>query len=127
MLKIKNTYAFIIFYWGIISVNTYLSSIIIYSTKIEWWINTILMLAIVVLCLQTFIKRINWFYKAIAIPTTWLAHAIISAPVAIMLGIIKFDPENIRRASEHRAVFILSSIPILLFYMNKSSLFINQK
>jgi len=127
MNKVKNTYGLVMLYWGLITINTYLSLKLDYSTMIEWWINTILMLSIVVLCLQTFTKELKWQIKAIAIPITWLVHAIISAPAALMLGVIKLDPENLRRASEHRAIFIISSIPILLFYMNKSSLFIKNE
>ena len=68
-------------------------------------------------------ERIKMIYKLLIIPASWLIHTVLTFPAALLLGILKYDPEHIRTAAEHRAVFVLASIPIILFGMKKSRLF----
>lgn len=85
--------------------------------------NTAVLFASVILLLFTLRKKIKMVYMISAIPASWIAHAIFTFPAAILLGIIKYNPEHIRTAGEHRAVFILASIPIIVGVLMYSKLF----
>ena len=110
-------------YWLLLSINTFYAKKIDYSTSTEWWINTIVMLLIIAISLLTYKVNIKIIYKILILPIAWLCHAILTIPSGILLGIIKFDPENIRKASEHRAIFVISSIPVLFYFVSNSKLF----
>ena len=97
-----------------------------YSNLTEWWFSTIIFLSIILLCILTYIPKLNIFYRLLLIPAALLVHAILTAPAAQVLGIIMLDPDHIRTSGEHRAVFIIASLPISIFAMNKSTLFTKQ-
>jgi hypothetical protein len=121
--KARNQIIFVFLYVFLISVNTKCAKVIFYSPMTEWWINTTILFLFIALMIYTFQKKTSLIYKILAIPVSWIIHAILSVPAALVLGILKFDPKHIRTAGEHRAVFILASIPILIYFMRKSKLF----
>jgi len=89
----------------------------------EWWINTFIFYVIALVCITTFKNKLRKIYKVGLTISIWLIHAILTAPSAFLLGILKFDPNHIRTQGEHRAIFILASLPILFYLMQKSKIF----
>ena len=121
--KTRNTIIALIIYWVLLSLNAYMAKLLEYSHSIEWRLSTIIFLSIVLLCILTYVPKLNIFYRLLLIPAALLVHAILTAPAAQLLGIIMLDPDHIRTNGEHRAVFIIASLPILVFVMKKSKLF----
>ncbi len=109
-------------YWMLLSINVLVVKQLMLSSIAEWWINTIFFLSMVLLCVLNYKKHLNIFYRLLFIPAAWIAHAILTIPASSVLGIIMHDPNHLRTAGEHRAVFILASIPILLLFANKSKI-----
>ena len=124
--KTRNTIIAFIIYWVLLSLNAHMAKLLEYSNLTEWWFSTIIFLSIILLCILTYIPKLNIFYRLLLIPAALLVHAILTAPAAQVLGIIMLDPDHIRTSGEHRAVFIIASLPISIFAMNKSTLFTKQ-
>lgn len=122
-LKLKNRIIAITTYFVLVAINSSLSKGFGLPSLTEWWINTSFLLVFASLLIFTFNKDINTFVKVIIIPCTWLVHAILTVPAAMLLGILMYDPNHLRTAAEHRAVFILAGIPIIIFILKKSKLF----
>lgn len=114
-------------YGLLLSVNTHFATSFEYSTLAEWRINTIIMLSIVVISIVSWKLNIKKVYRLLLLPAAWLAHALFTIPSALILGILKFDPFNIRKASEHRAVFVIASVPVLVFFIHNSYFFKQKK
>lgn len=121
--KISNQKVLILSYFVLITVNTQCAKYFAYPSMTEWWINTAFLIACVLLLLFTFEKKLKTVSKILAIPLSWLIHAILTIPAAFLLGILKYNPDQIRTAAEHRAIFVLASIPIILFVLKKSRIF----
>ena len=73
-------------------VNAYFAKEINYSTMTEWWINTGIMMVLVSTSIITYHKKLKVLYKIFMIPATWIVHAIMTIPSAMLLGILKLDP-----------------------------------
>lgn len=121
--KFKNQIIFTSIYFSCILVNTQCAKYFDYSSLTEWWINTVFLVAAVLLFIFTCKTTLRMITKIMAIPAGWIIHAILTIPAAMLLGILKFNPDQIRNAAEHRAVFILASLPIIYFVIRKSSVF----
>ncbi len=121
--KMRNQTIFIVSYFILLTINTKCAKIFLYSSITEWWINTTILFLFIALMIFTFQKKASLIFKILAVPVSWIIHAILSVPAALVLGVLKFDPKHIRTAGEHRAVFILASIPMLIYFMRKSNLF----
>jgi hypothetical protein len=122
-IQFTNQFIIVFFYLILIAINTEVSIFLQVSTIIEWWISTTILFVVIVFMIFSYQKKATLIYKIIAIPVSWIIHAILSVPAALVLGILKFDPNHIRTAGEHRAVFLLASIPLLIYFMRKSTLF----
>ena len=117
--------AFII-YWFILIINVFISKKLQLENITEWWMHTTVFLLFITLCIFSSRKQIKIIYKLLFIPTAWLVHAILTIPAALVLGIIMHDVNHIRSAGEHRAVFILASLPGLWFFIKRSKIFDNE-
>jgi len=126
MWKTKNVIAFFIIYWLVLSINTVIANQLELLSTIEWWINTSIFLSVVLLCILTYRTKIKILYQIIFLPISWFTHAISTAAAAFVMGIIRLDPNHIRTEGEHRAIFILASLPVLLFALSKSKLFVEE-
>lgn len=124
--KSRNVIIALFIYWALLSVNAHLSNLYELTHLTEWWINSFIFLSIVLLCILTYRANLIIYYRLLFIPAALLVHAIFTAPAAQLLGIIMLDLDHVRTDGEHRAVFILASLPILIFVMNKSTFFSNQ-
>ena len=124
--KNRNVIAFFIIYWLVLSVNTVISNKLEIPSIIEWWVNTAIILSVILLCVVTYRTKIKLFYQIIFLPISWFAHAVLTAAAAFVMGIIRLDPNHIRTDGEHRAIFILASLPVLFFALSKSKLFVEE-
>jgi|GEM_PF-2628954 len=122
----RNTIIALIIYWLCLSLNVIIAKELELSELTEWWLNTIVFLIIVFLSILTYRTGLNIYLRILFIPAAWLVHAILTIPAAQVLGILMFDPDHIRTSGEQRAVFLLASLPVLIFFMNKSTLFTKQ-
>ena len=122
----KNKIIAISIYLILFTLNSKISRVFEIETKAEWWINTSFLLIFTVFVVITFNVEWKIVYKILILPGVWIVHAIFTIPATTILGIIKYDPGNLRTAGEHRAVFIFASIPILIFLLNKSKFFISK-
>jgi len=123
IIKYKKTTIVFILYWFLISINVSVSMKYGLTPIMEWWMNTFVFLLFMLTFLLTHNERVSIFYKLLFIPVSWLIHAILTIPSAYVLGILMFNQNHIRTMGEHRAVFILASLPIFFFGMTKSKLF----
>jgi len=121
--KLRNQIILLSSYFFLITLNTQCAKYFAYSNLTEWWINTTFLFACVLVLIFTFNKPLKTFYKILAIPASWLVHAIFTIPAALALGILKYNPDQLRNAAEQRAVFILASLPIIYFIVKKSKIF----
>ncbi len=121
--KFYNRIVFISAYFLFILVNTQCALYFNYSIMTEWWINTFLLMASVLLLIFTCKTSLNMALKILAIPLSWIIHVILTIPAALVLGILKYNPDQIRNAAEHRSVFILASLPVVYFVLKKSRIF----
>ena len=123
--KWKNKKVIILFiiFWILLSINAIIAKEFLLSPIIEWWINTTILLSVVLLCVLTYRAAIGLFYQILFLPISWFAHAVLTVPAAFVMGIIILDPNHIRTEGEHRAIFILASLPVLFFALSKSKLF----
>lgn len=121
--KFNNQIVFISVYFLFLLANTQCALYFNYSSMTEWWINTIFLMASVLLLIFTFKTKLNKALKILVIPLSWIIHAIFTIPAALLLGILKYNPDQIRNAAEHRSVFILASLPIICFVLKKSRIF----
>lgn len=121
--KFWTTIIALFLYWLLLSIDAMLAKEFELPTLTEWWINTLIFFSLMVLCIFTYRTKLNIFYRLLFLPAYWLAHAALTIPAAFVLGILMYDSNHIRTSGEHRAVFILASLPILIFAMNKSKLF----
>ncbi len=122
----RNVIAFFIIYWLVLSLNAIIANKLELPSIIEWWINTAIILSVVLLCVLTYRTKIKILYQIIFIPISWFAHAVLTASAAFVMGIIRLDPNHIRTNGEHRAIFILASLPVLFFALSKSKLFVEE-
>jgi len=113
-------------YWLILSVSVFIAKKLEITMIAEWWMHTIVFLLFISFCILTFRTKVKIIYRLLLLPATWIAHAVMTIPAAMVLGIIMHDPNHIRTSGEHRAVFILASLPIIAFFVKKSKLFINE-
>jgi hypothetical protein len=123
-VKYGNIIITMVIYWLLLSVNMLITKVLNLSSLTEWWMNTVVLMILVVICLATLRTCLKILYKLTLIPIVWIVHAILTIPSSFVLGIIMNDPDHIRTNGEHRAVFILSSLPIIFMLMQKSKLFI---
>ena len=110
-------------YLTFIALNVQISKIIHCSNVLEWWINTFILYIFIIIFVVKSIKKVKLLYKVGIIISIWFIHAFLTIPAAFILGILIFDPNNIRTQGEHRAVFILASLPIFFYLMQKSKIF----
>jgi len=125
--KIKNTIVILALYWILLTFNTMIAMQFVMHQLIEWWISTFILMSIIGLCLLTYHKKLSILKLILYFPGAWLFHAILTIPTAQLLGLLMLDANHIRTRGEHRAIFILSSIPILIYFISKSRLFSVQK
>jgi len=117
----RNKFAIVSLLFIIITINTQVSKANNLANMTEWWINTIFLLLFIAIMVFTFQKQVSIRYKILVIPVSWLVHGLLTIPAAMVLGILKYNPNHIRTAGEHRAVFILASIPIVIYFITKSN------
>lgn len=125
--KLKKTLITFSLYWSLLSINVLISKSFEFSTMVEWWMNTIVFLVFMLIFILTSGSNRSLFIKLLFVPISWLIHAVLTIPSAFVLGILMYDQNQIRSMGEHRAVFILASIPIIYFGMSRSNLFLNKK
>jgi len=114
-------------YWILISINVMISTRYKFASITEWWMNTAIFLLFMLVFILTNNSNKSLFIKLFFVPISWLIHAVLTIPSAFALGILMYDQNHIRSMGEHRAVFILASIPIIYFGMSRSNLFLNKK
>jgi len=85
------------------------------------------MLFIVTVCVLTELTPISTWKKLLSVPLAFLAHALFTIPSAITLGVLMYSPDHVRSQSEHQAIFFLSSLPIIFFFMWRSRIFVMVK
>ena len=81
---------------------------------------------IVITCMIT--QRTQWrlWKRILYLPASFLAHVILTIPSSEALGIAKRSAGHGRTDAEQRAVFLLASIPILVYSMKQSYLFVRR-
>lgn len=123
-INIRNMMIIFILYWMIISINVIIANMLQMTPITEWWLHTIIFLLFVTLFILTFRNKVKIIYRLLIIPASWIVHVIMTIPAAFSLGILMYSPDHIRTNGEHRAVFILASLPILVYLLTKSKLFV---
>jgi len=126
-LNNKKVFLFFATYFLAIAINIQVSKHLELTNTIEWWLNTLILYVFVLTCIATLTKRLKPIYKLGLLISIWFIHAIFTTPKAFLLGILKFDPNHIRTQGEHRAIFILASLPILFYLIKKSKIFLTEK
>ena len=79
---------------------------------------------VIAICMMT--QRTGWpLWKRVAfLPATFAAHVILTVPSASALGVLMRSADHVRTVGEQWAVFLLASIPILVYSMRQSYLFV---
>jgi hypothetical protein len=74
-------------------------------------------------------QRSGWrvWKRVLFLPACFIAHVVLTIPAAAALGILMYSFNHVRSVAEQRAVFILASIPILVYSMWQSSLFVREE
>jgi len=89
------------------------------------WVIAAAFFLIILACMIT--QRTQWrLWKRIAyLPLSFVAHVLLTVPSSMALGILKRSTDAYARTdAEQRAVFLLASIPIVVFSMRQSRLFV---
>jgi lysylphosphatidylglycerol synthetase-like protein (DUF2156 family) len=88
------------------------------------WVIAATFFLIVIICMIT--QRTGWrlWKRIVYLPASFLAHVILTIPSSAALGILMRTVGRERTVAEQRAVFLLASIPILVYSMRQSYLFI---
>lgn len=118
----RNKFVIVSLLFIIITINTQVSKAINLTNITEWWMNTTILFLFIMLIIFCSSSRPRIRFYILAFPLSWIAHSLLTIPAALILGILKYDPNHIRTAGEHRAVFILASIPIIIYFLVKSKL-----
>jgi len=125
-IKYKKTVIAFILYWFLITINVTVSMKYGLTSIVEWWMNTFVFLLFMLTFMLKPNSKLSLPFKILFMPASWLIHAILTIPSSLVLGVLKYDPEHIRTMGEHRAIFILASLPIIFYGMSKSKLFSNE-
>jgi hypothetical protein len=80
--------------------------------------------ALIIICMLT--ERGRWpvWKRLVFVPASFVMHVVLTIPAGAMLGILKRSPDHVRTIGEQRAVFVLASLPILLYALHQSRLFV---
>jgi len=83
--------------------------------------------ALIIICMLT--ERGRWpvWKRLVFFPASFVMHVVLTVPSGAMLGILKRSPDHVRTIGENRAQFVLASIPILLYAMHQSWLFMRPR
>ena len=112
----------LLLYWFLLVVNVTFASKYNIANVFEWWISSSVFLVFIAAFVFTHHQNIRLVYKIVLLPASLLLHAILTILAASLLGILMYDENHIRTSGEHRAIFILASLPIFLFFMFKSTI-----
>ncbi len=82
---------------------------------------------IIIVCMAT--QRSGWrvWKRILYLPACFIVHVVLTIPAAATLGIMMYSLNHTRSVAEQRAVFILASIPILVYSMRQSRLFVREE
>ena len=80
--------------------------------------------AIIILCVATERGRWPLWKRLVFVPASFVMHVVLTIPAGAMLGVLMRSPDHVRTVGEQRAVFILASLPVLLYAMHQSRLFV---
>ncbi len=112
------------FYWLLCAWTPDLLKFIGFPAANFWHANTAIMLILAAVCVFTERFSLTLWKKIVLIPGAFIVHAIFTIPAAITLGVLKFSPDHIRTQGEHQAIFFLSSLPVVVFVMWCSRIFV---
>ena len=122
--KQKQLWSAFSLYWLLCAMSPKVLQLMDIPPKSFWHVNTALMLCLVFICLLSDRTAMKTWKRIIAIPVAFLAHALFTIPSAMTLGVLMYSPDHVRTQSEHQAIFFLSSLPVIFFFMWRSRLFV---
>ena len=114
------------FYWLVSVLSSDIESLFGYEGSDGVYTISATFFLIIIICMVTERGRWQIWKRMIYIPLCFLFHVLLTIPSSAALGILKFSPDHVRTHAEQRAVFLLASIPILVYSMRQSRLFVGK-